>query len=413
MWQSFLTLRIKNIKMKFERLKFIKRGYDDASDLFKKSRSWDQALSLFKKRVKRAYKSEPFPERLEIDGKDSDLFRDYKNGYLANVQEVRVSSESRLKWYKGERIWIVTHGFSDSFDHDFIRISEDLVDQYPQDLVFNLDWSNIAEGLGPGESNDVCRVATWIRPIAEKLFDELEYFGLSDPTKLSFVGHSLGTLLVAEIARVFFEKYGLKSGKLIAIDPPSETAVASYINNSSITSTYNRARNLFENKYLETESYLVRLNPKFLRVASFSDYFQESLSLIGNNSIAGSAKLAKTCSKTVLVKFNSFLEVRRGHSWLVTLLASKGIKEFEEFVLEPPKPLVINTKIASTLSLLKKITAKSLDALPFDIDKSKLKQELNQKISQTFSSLAPLDFVTLDHEFEYIYDASSFIKELE
>jgi pimeloyl-ACP methyl ester carboxylesterase len=395
--------------MNLERLKFIKKSFDDSRALYKKDHNWDQALSLFKKRFKRAYKAIAFPDKMLINGSNSDLYRDEIKGYLGVMQEIRVQSQSRLNWYKGERVWIVTHGFSDCYDHDFLKISDGLQKEYPEDLVFGLDWSTIANGLSPAESNDVCRAATWIRPIAKELFVQLEAFGVSDPSKLCFVGHSLGTLLLAELARIYMEKYSEPCAKIIALDPPSESAMASYVAKQNVSGALERAKHLLMDQNNQTIPYLVQLEPQIKRVESFKLFFKDSLSLLGNNSIAGSPFLARTCSKTILVKFNTFLELRKGHSWLVTLLAQRGLIPFETMVLQDSSLKRVNSKTQDTLDFMKKVAGKGLDALPFDIDKSHLKQEVNQKMSETFAKFSPIvGFVTLDHEFNYIYDASDF-----
>jgi pimeloyl-ACP methyl ester carboxylesterase len=244
-----------------------------------------------------------------INGSNSDITRTRLNnsftqpllGYsiateqtvqLYNISNQPLSSKINHSNYK---VWIITHGFADSFDDDFKSICAHLVESYPDDLILGLDWSSIANGLSPALSLDVYKAATWIRPISEAVIERLIRWGLKEQTQINMIGHSLGSILASELSLRYMDKYGKKINYLIALDPPSEITA---------------------NRY-QGDTYLTQLNPHITRINSFSDVADNSIAFVAYNSIAGNEKLASTAEYSYLVKFNDFREFRNGHFWVV------------------------------------------------------------------------------------------------
>ncbi|MGL4759597.1 MAG: hypothetical protein ACRCXZ_09770 [Patescibacteria group bacterium] len=228
-----------------------------------------------------------------------------QNVQLFALNELEIKEKIRTK---GAHIWFITHGFADGFDEDFVDIANILIKYNPNDIVIGLDWSSIAIGLSPALSVDVHRAATWIKPISQQVFERLDLWGLDEKTNINFVGHSLGSLLCAEIALRYKEKYNEKANIIIALDPPSELTAKLY----------------------NQTSFLVNLTPLEKRIDSFADVSKHSLSLVGYNSIAGNQELALTAKHSYLIKFNDFRELRNGHFWVIRFF-EKFLQEFNVF----------------------------------------------------------------------------------
>jgi pimeloyl-ACP methyl ester carboxylesterase len=211
---------------------------------------------------------------------------------LYNISNQDLSSKMNNSNYK---IWIITHGFADSFSEDFKLICKNLVETYPDDLILGLDWSTIANGLSPALSLDVYKAATWLKPISEAVIERLSIWGLKEMTQVNLIGHSLGSILASELSLRYIEKYAKKVNNFIALDPPSEITA---------------------NRY-QGDIYLTQLNPLITRINSFSDVADNSIAFVGYNSIAGNEKLASTAASSYLVKFNDIREFRNGHYWVV------------------------------------------------------------------------------------------------
>ena len=252
---------------------------------------------------------------LVVEGDRSDRIRSRLNNSFRNPivtyeidkdQEVRLYALTNLDLKekirtKNTNIWIITHGFADGFDQDFIDVAEQVKKYYPNDVVLGLDWSLIANGLSPALSVDVHRSATWIKPISEVVFERLLLWGLNSNVELKTIGHSLGSLLCSEIALRYKEKFNKCIPQLIALDPPSEITAKLY----------------------KQSRFLVQANPAIERVSSFAEIAEDSLALVGYNSIAGNHSLASSADRSYLVKFNDVREIRNGHFWVV-----RGFEQF-------------------------------------------------------------------------------------
>ena len=242
---------------------------------------------------------------------------------LDNISNQDLSSKFNSSKF---RVWIITHGFADSFDEDFQLICKSLVQLYPNDLVLGLDWSTIANGLSPALSLDVYKAATWLKPISEAVMERLVQWGLAKSTPIRLIGHSLGSILATELSMRYMEKYNQKVEHLISLDPPSELTASRY----------------------QGQTYLTQLTPAISRVHSFEDVAQNSIAFVGYNSIAGNSSFASTAQASYLMKFNDIREFRNGHFWVVKafqqfLIDGINLDSIEEF-----NQYLINKKILST-----------------------------------------------------------------
>ncbi len=126
-----------------------------------------------------------------------------------------------------KRIWLVIHGWDNNVDDDSSatpKVVKALKIKYPNDRVLALDWSEAASNQGAFGSKvrGVYYAATWIRPVAEATVQQLrEKYGIDDLSavnNLNIIGHSLGSIMSAEIGSLYSS--GVRS--ITALDPASE-----------------------------------------------------------------------------------------------------------------------------------------------------------------------------------------------
>jgi murein DD-endopeptidase MepM/ murein hydrolase activator NlpD/pimeloyl-ACP methyl ester carboxylesterase len=216
----------------------------------------------------------------------SNLTESIKSEYLRSLD----------KYTSDKDIWIITHGFSGSFSGNLEEIGKEIKDQYPESIVLGLDWSDPAygKGLGLNLSVDNCRVATWIKPVADDVYKRLDKWGVKDGKKIHLVGHSLGTLMNTEIAKDFGEV-----DSFIALDPPSELNCKYYGPNSE-------------------DKYIVQQSPAVLR-NDFKDIARFSRSFIGKWSVGGNESLSKSALESLYMNFDGVWDNKNPsqHSWVV------------------------------------------------------------------------------------------------
>lgn len=276
-----------------------------------------------------------------INGLNSDTYRTrlgtFKNPLinytLEQFQQINLKLISNIpysqKIYSNNRdVWIITHGFADRFDGDFQSIANSIVGYKPDDIVIGIDWGDIAIGSSPAVCLDVCKVATWLKPMSIAITQRLWEWGFEDANKLHIIAHSLGSILATEISLRFIEKNESKVQTIIALDPPSEFTTISYFQKDSV--------------------YLTQLQPKVLRTSSFSNVSLFSISIVGHNSIAGNREFAKTAHFSYLMKFNKLMEFRNGHTWIVEAFAQMIKNEFIFDKVENLQNYLIKNKMLET-----------------------------------------------------------------
>jgi|GEM_PF-4813553 len=163
------------------------------------------------------------------------------------------------KW-DNKPVWIVSHGFNGTVNEDIQELGKQLSARTEANVLL-LNWSEVAKGVNP-----TAVANKWIDKVAKFAVDKLKAWGLTDSTKLNFVGHSLGTLLNDEIA----EKFG-GSNNMIALAPPSDLGFAGQYKNV----------------------------PNYAQHSNFSRAF------VGSNSKADNSVFAKTADEAYVMYFGN------------------------------------------------------------------------------------------------------------
>lgn len=228
---------------------------------------------------------------------------------------------------KPKRTWLIIHGWlnnsesgniKDPNDANIKKLAETVAQQRRGDRVLILDWGEAAMNRGENGSSipfipkgqgsiGVYYAASWIRPIAEVAVEQLKSkYGLTGEeaaNNLNIIGHSLGTLMAAEIGGIYFglNPQGNKTGEgvpiksIIALDPPSELSTNGSLpyNLGGYDVDGRTPAYIFKDKTLGIWSNR-ELRPKeidrpkhFDRVSSFSRAFVGSKSIAGNQEFAG------------------------------------------------------------------------------------------------------------------------------
>ncbi len=127
-----------------------------------------------------------------------------------------------------DQIWLIIHGWnSDPKAVNINILVQEIIKSVDEnDQVLVLDWSEAAhnKGTGTDEFSSVANgiAATWIAPTAEFVVTALkQQYGIDAQAaggRLNLVGHSLGSLVGAEIGRV----YGTGVRTITALEPPSD-----------------------------------------------------------------------------------------------------------------------------------------------------------------------------------------------
>jgi hypothetical protein len=208
------------------------------------------------------------------------------------------SNASKTKYNSLSELWIISHGYRDNFNFEFEKIGKQILVNHPNDIVIGLDWSNIATiNANPVEqaSYDICRVPTWIKPISEVIHQRLNNWGFKNGTKLNLIGHSLGTLMSAEISQRFIDYNQNQANKMILLDPPSETRCK-----------------------LNLKQYTVQQNPEVVKVDKFANRANYTYAFVGNHSLAGNQQLASTAHRSYWMEYGSWFDLGNEHSAVVS-----------------------------------------------------------------------------------------------
>ena len=142
-----------------------------------------------------------------------------------------------------QQTWVIVHGWNDTPDGKFTDIAQEIAAAHTDDRVLLLDWREAAfnstetfgieyGALGSGNF----RAASWINPVAEFAVEALnDYYGIDSlgaSQSLNLIGHSLGSLVSAEIGRIYRDGLAVENETVVtgnnegvrtitALDPPS------------------------------------------------------------------------------------------------------------------------------------------------------------------------------------------------
>jgi Lipase len=232
--------------------------------------------------------------------------RDFNSGYANTNKEVI----------------IITHGFNDTtifapkteikypisyngVRNTWIDIAKSLKSQKKDAIILVMDWSNLAGGSGPGPGNngDLLKASSFISNTAKAVSNRLKEWGLNDGSKITMIGHSLGTYMTNEIGKEFQSKDG--SGKIInkglknmiLLDPASDWGSKTNFKDSTVLSS-------IKSMPLNYEMLgLFQINQIY--VNSFDDYSDFSIAFGGRRSIAGNEGLMLTATESYWMSYDS------------------------------------------------------------------------------------------------------------
>jgi len=266
---------------------------------------------------------------------------------------LKLVSESSTQ---ANKTWIVIHGWNDSanddpnYAGDFSDLGKAVAQANPNDQVLLLDWKEAAAAgkLNKNESNidALLRLgnytaAKWIRPVAEWVVKNLkEKFGLDAEyasKNLNLIGHSLGSLLSNEIARVWqeeqtAEKKGIdQNGKgigvntIFVLDPPSQLSISALSLGQpgfgyDVDGT-TAVMDFISPDSGEQQIYL----PNFKEVSNFSRAF------VGRNSLAGNQIFAAQADESFQMSFSDRDrdDIGQEHLWVVEAFKNLIIQKNE------------------------------------------------------------------------------------
>jgi|GEM_PF-2127205 len=188
--------------------------------------------------------------------------------------------------------WLVTHGWNDGPDGKTFKLAQSIANLKKNDTVLFLNWQQASyNGKKNKDVSDLFAAveggnliaAQWIRPVAEKTVEILESLGI-DANKasqsLNLIGHSLGSLLSAEIGSIYKQKQGSQGTgvkTLTALDPAS----LGILNLQTLG---------FGNYDVDGRNDKSDAPQRFDQVADFSRAFVGSKSLAGNQTFASQAE---------------------------------------------------------------------------------------------------------------------------
>jgi pimeloyl-ACP methyl ester carboxylesterase len=221
-----------------------------------------------------------------------------------------------------QQTWVIIHGWNDNSD-TFKGIAEAIKNIKPNDRVLLLDWRQAAangkldtsdpivfpsinENLDAGLRLGNYFAAKWITPVAEFAVEALKALGIDAEkaaSSLNLIGHSLGSLVSAEIGRIYQKEQlagettkdkaeGVKN--IIALDPPSVSnlSIIGGINDYDVNGT-NTAKD---------------------KPASFKDVSAFSRSLVGRKSYAGNQEFASFADEAFQVDFGDWFDLGGEHT---------------------------------------------------------------------------------------------------
>jgi hypothetical protein len=141
-----------------------------------------------------------------------------KYGQSQSVQlTMRNNSQFRYKYGDNRKVWIVAHGLAND-GNDVTNISDAIMSQDSSAIVMTLTWSGAKRFAQPLPN----QVDEWIRPSAQAVAKTLKEWGMTNASNLNMAGHSMGTMVINEIARAMNVEQGAgNTNQLIYLDPPN------------------------------------------------------------------------------------------------------------------------------------------------------------------------------------------------
>ncbi len=152
---------------------------------------------------------------------------------------------------QNRNVWIVSHGMNNSRDN-MTDLASAIIQNTKEvngteDILLTLDWR---QGANSGLANPT-DTDKWIEPTAIQIKKKLTDWGFTNKDKLFLMGHSMGTIMSAEIS----SQFGNQAKLLIALDPPRSTAPTGQFTTNDVTG---RTFNSFAGRAQRTVAYVGR-----------------------------------------------------------------------------------------------------------------------------------------------------------
>ena len=313
--------------------------------------------SITDRNIKSAASAAPGPTFQQYDRLPYGYFPDGLGINSRNVNLQFVSESST----KAKQTWLVIHGLNvDANDNpnyagDFSDLGKAVAQANPDDRVLLLDWKEAAAAgkLNDKEFNPFNRLplallrlgnytaAKWIRPVAEWVVNNLkEKFGVDAEyasKNLNLIGHSLGSLLSNEIARVWQEEQtadkkgidpngkGIGVNTIFALDPPSQLNISGLaLGQPGFGYDVDGRTAVMDFISLDSGSQKIYL-PNFKEVSNFSRAF------VGKNSLSGNQIFAAQADESFQMSFSDQARVDQGeeHQWVIEAFKNLIIQKNE------------------------------------------------------------------------------------
>jgi Ca2+-binding RTX toxin-like protein len=204
------------------------------------------------------------------------------------------------------KVWLVFHGWNGSYA-DFRAMARLIAATNPDDTVLAIDWTEASGGVGLRRLDDEentnvgdpfngghLYAASWIAPVAEAIYSRLLEWGVASGAEVNLVGHSLGSLMSAQIAGHFVDAGLGLANSITALDPPSENRPPGAWG----FGTPERYRNGYNLDIRRDDADQVPLRPR-----EFNQVAVSSRAFVGSRSIGGNRQFALWSNEPILVDF--------------------------------------------------------------------------------------------------------------
>ena len=240
-----------------------------------------------------------------------------RNGVNPDIREVHFNLHSGNRYrYNGEQVYLIIHGWYANPDGDGSQNWQPAKQTYmndvarvvknnapPNSTIIEIDWKEASGACC--KPTGVKQAAEWIVPTSQVITSTLNRWGI-EADKTTIIGHSLGTLLGAEIST----RLGIVDTGIL-LEPPSQwtndcdhwwqnadcvTPIWGYnINGNSNVDYIPNNSNYYRNKFVNSRAY------------------------VGNASVAGNHPLSRTAHQNYVLDFEQIIEQPIGaqHFWVV------------------------------------------------------------------------------------------------
>jgi len=196
------------------------------------------------------------------------------------------NSSNKNNYDGNSTAWIISHGMNNTWE-DMRGLAAEIQLARPQAIIILVDWSGAREGVSSPTDTD-----QWIRPTAEVLAQKLKDWGIEDASELNLAGHSMGTMMINEIASQFSNN----ANGMYFLDPPNFFPGTDHftVDDRPIGS------NIY---YNENNGYTQHYNR-----AAISRAFT-GIKKNGDGNWCGNARLNRTAKESISIYFSSYKEL--------------------------------------------------------------------------------------------------------